>query len=254
MALFGKKTVNCAICGKEVKSGFLRGLFQREIEGQYVCDDCYGEVDLPTSFTVQMTLNQLREYKAFQAENRKLKEDFRITEEVDFGFLDDKFYFDTIHNRMCRDKELNKTIFEGKHIHSFVIKEDDYEIFRGNRAGLITSESKVRQQVMRMEPMVRLYRMEMKKYEDRMERASDDQKDAVRNTKPQPHFETHPFRRFCVEIQLDHPYWQTITAELNAPDLDSSSPDVNDYLRRYMQCYTAMHQLANALMAIAFQN
>ena len=252
MALFGKKTTTCAICGKEVKTGFLRGLFQRDIGGHYVCDDCYGEVDLPTSFTTSMTLDQFRQYKAFQAENQKLKADFRITEEVDFGVLEQKFYFDTIHNRMCLDKNLEKTIFEGSQIRSFVIREDNFEIFRGSSAGLFTGESIVREQLMRMEHQIRGYCLEMRNYRDRLNRTPEEHKDTVRAQKPVPRFDTHPFHRFYVDIHLDHPYWPTITAELAAPELNEEYPDARDYLDTYIQRYGTMQRLAHALTDIAF--
>lgn len=246
MALFGKKTVTCALCGKEVKSGFLRGMFQRDIGGHYVCDACYGEVDLPTSFTMSMTLDQFKGYKVFREENQKLKPSFQITEEVDFGILEEKFYFDTVHNRMCMDKNLEKTIFKGKEICGFTIKEDENVIFRGDRSGLFQNNSSVRQQVMFMQRAVRTYRDEMRRYE----MAGDAEKERMR--KPVPSFDTKPFYEFRVEIYLDHPYWTTITANLGAPSLDSDSPDVMEYLRDYDRQYGIMQQLANALMTIAF--
>lgn len=251
MALFGKKkTVTCALCGKEAKSGFLRGLFQREIEGQYVCDDCYGEVDLPTSFTVNMTLNQLREYKAFREENQKLKHSFQITDEIDFGVLEEKFYFDTVHNRMCLDKKLEKTIFEGRQIRSFTIREDEFEIFRGNTAGLIQNESNVRRQVTLAEPQIRKYSIDLQSYQGRLDRAPDDQKDQIRSQKPIPQFNTKPFHKFRVEVHLDHPYWKTITAELAAPDFSNTHPNAQDYLMEYQKRYNIMQQLAMALTAV----
>ena len=90
MALFGKKTTNCAICGKEVKTGLLRGLFQKKIEDQLICKECYGTVDLPVDVECNMTLNRFREYMAFRDANQKLKDAFRITRQVDFGVFEEK--------------------------------------------------------------------------------------------------------------------------------------------------------------------
>ena len=60
MALFGKnKPVEyCAICGKQRKTGLLRGLFQTEIDGQYVCSDCFGSPDVQQEILSHMTMEQ----------------------------------------------------------------------------------------------------------------------------------------------------------------------------------------------------
>ena len=151
---------------------------------------------------------------------------------------------------MCLDKQLKKTIFQGKDICSFVIREDDFEIFRGSSSGLISSESTVRQKVMLMDPMVRTYRMELQRYENRLNSASAELTGNMQDRKPIPRFDLHPFNRFYVEIHLDHPYWNTITAELSAPEFSPSQPDTRDYLNSYDQRYRTVQHLAHSLISI----
>lgn len=88
MGLFGKKEP-CAICGGKVS-----GLFPAKIDGYRVCSDCYGKVDLPDGMEKAMTLEEFKAYRQFREENRRLKERFQITRQIDFGWLDDKFLFD----------------------------------------------------------------------------------------------------------------------------------------------------------------
>ena len=113
MALFGKREP-CAICGGKVK-----GLLPWKIDGQLVCNDCYGTVDLPDGAVNHMTLTDFRDYMAFREENAALRQQFQTTQQVDFGWFDDKFLFDMSNGLLCMDKHLNKTIFEAKHIKFF---------------------------------------------------------------------------------------------------------------------------------------
>ena len=52
MGLFTKKDP-CAICGEKVK-----GLLPWKVEGQYVCNDCYGVVDIQGDAN-KMTMQEL---------------------------------------------------------------------------------------------------------------------------------------------------------------------------------------------------
>lgn len=252
MALFGKKkTVNCAICGKEAKTGFLRGLFQHEIEGQYVCGDCFGVVDLPAGMVNNMSLSEFRGYMAFREENQKLKDAFQITTEVDFGVFEEKIVFDMDRGLMCMNKNLNTTVFEAKHIKSFTIKEDERLIFSGSPNGLKTYESNVPEQIRTLEPRIRMFQMQKQRYEMELERMTDEERENARSREPRFNI-TQPFNKFYVEIHLQHPYWGTLTADMDAPRLNSQNPDSYDYLNSYNVRFGSMENMANALMEFAF--
>lgn len=248
MALFGKKDP-CAICGGKVK-----GLLPWKIEGQLICNDCFGQVDLPTDAVNHMTLDEFRGYMAFREENALLRQQFHTTQQVDFGWLDDKFLFDMTNRLLCMDKNLNKTIFEARQIKSFVIREDGAPLFEGSAAGLIFHTSSVPDRVMAMAPQIERMRMQ-EQMQRNMERAAD-MMDGKRDNNIQHHHTyrdiPEPFQKFIVDIRFDHPYWHIFTADMGGPIFNNTFPDVNDYLRDYQNKTVIMEQLAHALMELAF--
>ena len=124
MGLFTKKDP-CAICGGKVK-----GLLPWKIDGQYICDDCHGVVDIQKG-EGDMTLEQFCQYRAFREENQALKGQFVVSQKIDFGAFDTKIVFDFDHKLFCMSKNLDKTIFHGAEVKSFIIKEDGSPIFEG---------------------------------------------------------------------------------------------------------------------------
>ena len=248
MGLFDKREP-CAICGGKVK-----GLFPHDVEGQLVCDSCFGVIDLPSDKANSLSMAQFLEYSAFRQENDKLRQKFSTTLKVDFGWLDDKVMFDHTNKLMCLDKHLNKTIFEGKHIRSFSIREDAYNLFEGSAAGLVCYASSVPDRVMALAPQINQMRMQeqMRRNTERM----IDMLDGERNNNTSSYYPSmnipEPFDKFVVDIHLDHPYWRIITLDMNGPRFNNSMPDVNDYMRDYNNNLNTMQQLAQALMDLAF--
>jgi hypothetical protein len=251
MALFGKKTENCAICGKEVKTGLLRGLFQKKIENQLICKECYGTVDLPVEVECNMTLNQFRQYIAFRDQNQKLKDVFQVTRQVDFGVFEDKIVFDNYRGLMCMNKDLSTTVFEAKDIKSFRIKEDEKTIFAGSPEGLQTYESSVPVQIQMLQPQINAYLMQKRRFEAETACMNDEQRQKVQHREPKFRA-VDPFQKFKVEIRMEHPFWSVLTAELNAPDLNNENPDTYAYMNAYNQSFGIMQDLADALMELAF--
>ena len=249
MGLFNKKDP-CAICGGKVK-----GLFPSRVGDELVCSDCYGNVHLPPDATKFMSITDFRGYMGFREENALLKNQFRVTNQVDFGWLDDKFLFDMNNGLLCFDKNLNSTIFEARQIKSFIIREDNAPLFEGRAAGLICHTSTVPDRVMAMAPQINQMRMQ-----EQMQRTTErlidmmDGDDNNRSTYYHHMDIPEPFRSFRVEIYLDHPYWSVYTAETNGPTFSNTHPDVNSYLRDYNDKVATLEQLARALMALAFPN
>ena len=251
MALFGKKTTNCAICGKEVKTGLLRGLFQKKIEDQLICKECYGTVDLPVDVECNMTLNQFREYMTFRDANQKLKDAFQITRVVDFGVFEEKIAFDNYRGLMCMNKDLSTTIFEAKQVKSFRIKEDEKTIFAGGPDGLQTYESGIPAQINALQPRINMYNMQKRRFEMDTARMSDEERQKVQHREPR--FDVpDPFRKFTVEIQMNHPYWKQLKVELKAPELNQQEPDSYAYMNEYNRGFGIMQDMADALMELAF--
>ena len=246
MGLFDKKI--CAICGG--KASFL---FPWKIDGQFVCNQCHGQVDLPQGMEDGMTMDEFKAYLQFREENQQLKQQFQVTQKVDFGWLDDKFLFDATNGLLCMDKNLDKTIFYGNQVKSFVIKEDNTPLFEGSPAGLICYTSTVPDRVMAMAPQINQFRMQAQMQRN-MERIADRLDDGKSNSS---YTSTRidipePFKTFLVEIRFEHPYWSVFTADMTGPTFDNDIPDVDDYLRDYHSKAETMGQLARALMQVAF--
>lgn len=240
MGLFTKKEP-CAICGGKVK-----GLLPWKIEGQYVCDSCHGVVDVQKD-KEDMTMEQFRQYRAFREENQALKDQFTISQKVDFGAFDTKLVFDFDHRLFCMDQHLGKTVFRGGEIRSFVIQEDGAPIFEGGPQGLVRYESIVPERLTMMAPQLNQILMQ-KQLEDQLNVGRDP------DHRPAPRFYDipEPFKKFQVSIYVDHPYWSLLECDRSGPTFDNDYPDVNDYMNRYQEGYWLMENLAQCLMAVAF--
>lgn len=248
MGLFTKKDP-CAICGGKVKA-----LFPWRIEGQLVCNECHGSVDVPDYVEKNMTISDFRSYMTFREENAQLKQNFQVTQQIDFGWLDTKFMFDMNNSLLCMDKHLNKTIFEGAQIKSFVIREDNAPLFEGSTTGLIHYVSTVPDRVMAMAPQFAQIQMQMqlqRTAERLVDRLDGDNDTCPTPARPQIDL-PEPFENFVVEIHFEHPYWDVFTADMAGPRFDNERPDLKDYLNRYNDNVTVMGELANALKQIAF--
>lgn len=240
MGLFTKKEP-CAICGGKVK-----GLLPWKIEGQYVCDSCHGVVDVQKD-KEDMTMEQFRQYRAFREENQALKDQFTISQKVDFGAFDTKLVFDFDHRLFCMDQHLGKTVFRGGEIKSFVIQEDGAPIFEGGPQGLVRYESVVPGHLTMMAPQLNQILMQ-KQLEDQLNVGRDP------DHRPAPRFYDipEPFKKFQVSIYVDHPYWSLLECDRSGPTFDNDYPDVNDYMNRYQEGYWLMENLAQCLMTVAF--
>lgn len=240
MGLFTKKEP-CAICGGKVK-----GLLPWKIEGQYVCDSCHGVVDVQKD-KEDMTMEQFRQYRAFREENQALKDQFTISQKVDFGAFDTKLVFDFDHRLFCMDQHLGKTVFRGGEIKSFVIQEDGAPIFEGGPQGLVRYESIVPERLAMMAPQLNQILMQ-KQLEDQLNVGRDP------DHRPAPRFYDipEPFKKFQVSIYVDHPYWSLLECDRSGPTFDNDYPDVNDYMNRYQEGYWLMENLAQCLMTVAF--
>ena len=244
MGLFTKKDP-CAICGGKVKA-----LLPWKIDGQLVCNDCHGVTDLPDGVENRMSIEDFREYIAFRENNAQLKAQFEVSQKIDFGWFDTKFLFDYNRRLFCMDKNLNKTIFEGKHIKSFVIREDNDPLFEGDANGLRRYVSTVPDRVRELAPQLEHYRfqLEMERERERIRREKGDD-----SYHPSILFDIpEPFKMFVFEIQLEHPYWDSFQADMGGPTFDNTNPFVEDYLCSYEEKTRVMGDLALSFMKIAF--
>lgn len=230
MGLFDKK--ECAICGGKVK-----GLFPWQVDGQYICNSCYGITHIQQEILDGMSLEDYKKYRVFREENQKLKEKFGTTKRFDLSLVTNKLVMDEEDGLFCMSVDLSTTIFEASQMEGFTIFEDENPIFEGGTDGLKQYPSFVTDRVMQLTPMCRRICAE----------------NAHRDPKaPAPFYDVpEPFKKFIIEIYMkDHPYWQVVKAEMDGPIFSNDRPDVNNYLTSYHVDVKQMTELAHALMGL----
>lgn len=243
MGLFSKKPP-CPICGGKI-SWFLPS----KIEGEYICDTCYSKIDMDSDKASHLTMQEFKEYLVFYDQNQLLKEKFVTSEQIDFGLWDTKIIFDYQNKIFCMSKNPDKTVFEGKQLKSFIIKEDSAPLFEGSAEGIRRYSSATPERAMAMAPQITQFIMSR-----RMARAIDKLDDGKENrTAPMQYFDVpEPFRAFNVELYFDHPYWTVIKCDMAGPRFNNNLPDVNDYIRSYQRSIEEIEKLVAAFKTVAF--
>ncbi len=243
MGLFSKKPP-CPICGGKI-SWFLPS----KIEGEYICDTCNGKIDMDAGKASHLTMQGFREYLAFYDQNQLLRGQFVITEKIDFGLWDTKIIFDYQNKLFCMSKNPDKTVFEGKQLKSFTIKEDNAPLFEGSAAGIKRYASTVPERVMALAPQITQFMMNRQ-----MARTLDKLDDGKANgSAPMQYFDVpEPFQAFNVELHFDHPYWTVIKCDMEGPRFSNDHPDVNDYIRSYQSSIEQIEKLVAAFRTVAF--
>lgn len=253
MGLFGKKKPAefCAVCGKERKTGLLRGLFQMEIDGQYVCSDCFGATDIQTEILNKMSIAEFKAYFPFREENEKLKERFSATSKVELGTWGTELLFDRVNGLMSFDQNMRGTVFQRGSLRSFVIREDDRAIMEGSGEGLRFYESPVQEELRMLGPAFADFSREQRRFEERLRFMKPEQREEAQ--KNAPRFTcSEPFRNFYAELYFDHPYWNNKTLEMGGPRFDSKDPNAAKYMSEYREGCQTMQTLAQELMAVFF--
>ena len=242
MGLLGKREP-CAICGGKVK-----GLLPWKIEGNYICDDCHGVIDAQDGN--DFTMEQFLKYRDFREQNHALKEQFTISQTIDFGFFGTKIVFDYEHGLFCMDKNLNKTIFHGSELKSFVISEDSMPLLEGSAKGLERHESNVPKRIDELLPQVNqmLMQRQMQETMERLANRNNDNRTTYTSSIDIP----EPFKKFYIKLYFDHPYWKLIEFERTGPVLIGDLPDLTQYRLEYNEQVQHMEELAEALMRVAF--
>ena len=242
MGLLGKREP-CAICGGKVK-----GLLPWKIEGNYICDDCHGVIDAQDGN--DFTMEQFLKYRDFREQNHALKEQFTISQTIDFGFFGTKIVFDYEHGLFCMDKNLNKTIFHGSELKSFVISEDGMPLLEGSAKGLERHESNVPKRIDELLPQVNqmLMQRQMQETMERLANRNNDNRTTYTSSIDIP----EPFKKFYIKLYFDHPYWKLIEFESTGPVLIGDLPDLTQYRLEYNEQVQHMEELAEALMRVAF--
>lgn len=243
MGLFSKKPP-CPICG-----GKISWLLPSKIEGEYICDTCYNKIDMEDDKSNQLTMKDFQEYLAFYDKNQLHKDQFVISEQIDFGLWDTKIIFDYQNKLFCMSKNPDKTVFEGNQLKSFTIKEDNAPLFEGSAAGIRRYSSTVTERAMAMVPQISQFMMnkQMARALDRLDDGKENRSAAIQ------YFSVpEPFKAFNVELHFEHAYWTVIKCDMEGPRFDNTNPDVNSYIRSYQQNIEEIEKMVSALKMVAF--
>ena len=248
MGLFSKKPP-CAICGGKV--GFFLPM---KIEGEYICDDCAGKIDMPDDMKNALTMESLREYLSFYGENRQLASQFQVSAQVGLSPFRGESVFDFENRLFCMDPDLKKLVFHGEAIRGFTISEDRAVIFEGTPQGLKCHESGTIAKVQLMAPQAAMIQMQRRmEREQQMRDQMDGDKDGQNRSIYHEYVDfPEPFKNFNINIRLHHPYYSCIAFKHSGPTILGSDPDIPGYIREYEEDFERMRFLADALMRVAF--
>ena len=97
MGLFSNNKKLCPICGSPTPR-----LLATKVEDMPLCKECAGKVDLPDGVLERMSLDQFKKYIAYYDENQALRDAFKETDRMSFGFLSGELLADTEHRLLRR--------------------------------------------------------------------------------------------------------------------------------------------------------
>ena len=250
MGLFSSKKNLCPICG-----GATPRILPTKIEGQAICSDCMAKVCLPNGYLNGMSLDAFREYMTFYEQNESLRQQFTETYSYTFGFFAGSIQMDMANRLLRLQNSPSALVVEGTAIKEFQILEDSKPLFVGRADALHCINSDVPERANNMEPMIAQFMMQKRDYERReqMERMRNDGENKT-NFALRPTFEAKVFQKFYVEIMLEHPYWNSLRWEMDAPSFSRDYPSINTYLNDYQQKVEELHILAANLMQLLNPN
>ena len=247
MGLFSNNKKLCPICGSPTPR-----LLPTKVEDMPLCKECAGKVDLPDGVLERMSLDQFKKYITYYDENQALRDAFKETDRMSFGFLSGELLADTEH-RLLRLKGYDGAlVFPASALVSFRFLEDGKTLFEGRADGLHCHQSDVPERARAMQMRVDRFQMQKEEYErmERMERMRDRDRrpgepDDRRFDIPEPRFEADaPVHKFSVEVILSDPYWKSFRNEISAPSFSSTNPSVIDYLNEYDEKVEELHRMA----------
>lgn len=259
MGLFSNSKKPCPICGAPTPR-----LLPTKVEGMPICKECSAKVDLPNGMPADMTLDGFKKYLAYYEANGALRERFREQYRFDFGLCTGWVLIDFTNGLFRVHDADGAFVFEKSALKSFRVLEDKEVLFEGSAAGLKCHESKNPERAWLMATMIdrfnerraeheRILEMERVRYLNRPREEWWDREREIERDKPR-FTEAPPFRRFNVELKLDHPYWPEYEGSVNAPDYDDDCPSVEGYLHRYQEQVDTMYDLSHKLMQLIAPN
>lgn len=242
MGLFSNNKKLCPICGSPTPR-FLK----TKVEGMPLCDKCASKADLPEGMLDSMTLEDFRQYIAFYDENRALRDAFTETGRMSFGLFGPALCLDSSHGLFRLRGGEDALVFQASHLKGFRIMEDNKPLFESVGGVLRCHQSDVPARINMMSPQIAQFVMQQQMQEE-MERRRKKDGESGTGYYRQVFEMPVPFRHFCVELTLEHPYWSSFRGRQDGPALDQYYPSIENYLEEYRAATDELHVLASSLM------
>ncbi len=258
MGLFSNNKKLCPICNNPTPR-----LLPTKIEGMPICKECDHKIDLPDGKVNQMSLEEFQKYINFYDENQAMRNEFSATYHMDRGFFGGSFAIDVLHRWFRLKDNDTSLVMDSSNLKSFRILEDNSVLFEGNANALKCHDNNVEARAQALSPRIAQFRMEQQQYEmlehleEMRERHSDNQDDKNQNRpyRSRPYFDVDaPVKKFHVELELMHPYWEFYTWKVDAPSFDREYPSVEGYMSEYRSRTDELHTLATNLMQVINPN
>ena len=250
MGLFSNNKKLCPVCGNPTPR-----LLPTKVEGTPICKECDKKVYLPKGKIDQMSIEDFKQYIQFYDENQTLRDQFVENYQFNFGLFDGEIVLDVVHGLFRLKNDSDALVMEASNLKSFRILEDERPLFEGDSQQLKRYESKVKDKVNALAPQIAQFNMQMHEYEmfERLERMHEENKDKDesyhRDYHPRPSFDVaSPVETFQVDLNFDHPYWDTMRWEWTGPSFDSEYPSVENFLQSYDSKVEDLHALAVNLL------
>jgi len=253
MGLFSSNKKLCPVCG-----GPTPKLLPTKVDGTPICKVCASKIELPEGMINQMSVENFTEYVRFYDNNESLRDIFRETYTYSQGFFKADIAVDE-GNRLFRLRNAKDAlVFEANNLKSFRIMEDSRVLYESGDNSLICHESDVPERINGMHVLIEQFRARRQQYEF-MERMQRREEEAARQRGESynkqyiscPFFEgNEPFNSFFIELEFEHPYWETYRGEVKGTKFSTTNPEVSTYLCEYQNAVEKLHELAMNLIQI----
>ena len=253
MGLFSSNKKLCPVCGEPTPK-----LLPTKVDGTPICKACASKIELPDGMINHMSVETFIEYIAFYDNNGSLRDVFQETYTYSQGFFKADIAVD-VANRLFRLRNAKDAlVFEANNLKSFRILEDSKVLYESGDKALICNESDVPERINGMQVVIEQFRARRQQYEfmERMQRREEEaarQRGETYNKQyiSCPFFEgNEPFSSFFIELDFEHPYWETFRGEVKGTKFSTTNPEVSTYLCEYQNAVEKLHELAMNLMQI----
>ena len=160
MGLFSNNKKLCPICGSPTPR-----LLATKVADMPLCKACADKVDLPGGALDRMSLEQFQQYIAYYDDNKALRDQFRETKRMSFGFLSGDLLVDEEH-RLLRLKGYDGAlVFPAAALKSFRFMEDGKTLFEGKPDGLHCFHSDVPERARALQPRIERFLIQKEEHE-----------------------------------------------------------------------------------------